>query len=135
MRYSNRINLIVNIAEEINNFSILKITLQPIVENSILHGVLGKGTENGDITISAKILNEDLFIYVTDNGIGIPEEIIDKILSGDIDSKKGSGYGLKNIDQRIKLYYGENYGLTFRSEVRKGTEVEIKIPAIIIKPN
>jgi two-component system sensor histidine kinase YesM len=131
MRYSNRICLVVNVDEKITHYSIIKITLQPIIENAILHGILGKGAENGVITISGKVENDILFVYVSDDGTGIPKELLDKIFTGDISSKKGSGYGIKNIDQRIKLYYGENYGLTFRSELGKGTEVEIKIPAIL----
>lgn len=130
MRYSNRISFKLDVDEEIFNYSILKITLQPIVENSILHGILGKGSENGEIVISSIIENDDIILYVKDDGIGISEESIKKILSGDINSKKGSGYGIKNINQRIKLYYGESYGLAFKSELGKGTTVEIRVPAI-----
>jgi two-component system sensor histidine kinase YesM len=134
MRYSNRINLEVNIHEDLYEYNIIKITLQPIIENSILHGILAKGTEVGTIIINAKLDNEDLLIQVNDNGPGISEDTINKILSGDIDSKKGSGYGLKNINQRIKLYYGEKYGLSFKSNLDEGTSVIIRIPAQIKTP-
>lgn len=131
MRYSDRINLHLDIDDALYDYSILKITLQPIVENSILHGILGKGSDEGIILISGKIEGDELILSVQDDGIGIPSNIIDKIFSGDLDSKKGSGYGLKNINQRIKLFYGEKYGLSFKSEIGKGTTVEIRIPAVI----
>lgn len=129
MRYSNRINLIILVSEELQEYCIPKITLQPIVENSILHGILGKENEAGSITIRGIMDGGDIVLSVEDTGTGIPQEIIDKIFSNNIDSKKGSGYGLKNINDRLKISYGEAYGLTFESEVGVGTTVKIRIPA------
>lgn len=130
MRYSNRISLNVDIEESIYEYSILKITLQPLVENSILHGILGKGDVCGKILISCKLQDNEILLSVQDDGIGIPENKISTILSGELGSKFGSSYGIKNIHQRIKLFYGEKYGLSFKSQYGKGTTVEIKIPAI-----
>ncbi|MBU3214579.1 sensor histidine kinase [Clostridium estertheticum] len=131
MRYSDRIKLIIDLPEELYCYSILKITLQPILENSISHGILGRGNVCGEILISGKLENNDITLYVKDDGIGIPDDKIDKILTDDISSKTGSGYGLKNIDKRLKLSYGEGYGLTFKSQYGHGTTVEIKIPATV----
>lgn len=130
MRYSNRISLKIDVDEQLYNFSILKITLQPIVENSILHGILGKGSEHGEIIISGTLKDNDILLSVTDDGVGMSKDILNKILTENVSSKNGSGYGIKNIDQRIKLCYGENYGLSFHSEYGKGTSVNIKIPAL-----
>ena len=129
MRYSGRINLTIDLPLEIYSYSILKITLQPILENSISHGILGRGNVCGVIIISGKLENNDITLSVRDDGIGIPADRIDKILTDDIISKTGSGYGLKNIDKRLKLSYGESYGLSFISQYGLGTTVEIKIPA------
>jgi len=131
MRYSDRIQLSIDLPEEIYSYSILKITLQPIIENSISHGILGRGNVNGNILITGKLENNDITLLVQDDGIGISEDKIKTILTDSLISQTGSGYGLKNINQRLKLSYGESYGLLFKSEYGTGTTVEIKIPAIL----
>lgn len=130
MRYPNRINLSIEAEEVIYEHCIPKITLQPIVENSILHGILGRENGSGNITITGKVEGDDIVLLVQDDGIGIPEDKLDTIFSENIENKKGSGYGLRNINDRIKLSYGEQYGLTYSSEFGKGTKVIIRIPAI-----
>lgn len=130
MRYSNRITLKTSIPEELYDYSILKITLQPIVENAILHGILGKGSELGEILISGKLENGDITLNIKDDGIGMSEDTLQKLFTEDINSKKGSGYGVKNISERIKLCYGEKYGISFSSKLGEGTSVTIKIPAV-----
>lgn len=130
MRYNNRISLRINIDEAINDYLIPKITLQPILENSINHGILGKGEGDGLISILGYSMNSDVILTIADNGIGIKEENLNLLPSNKLTSSKGSGYGLKNIDNRIKLLYGENYGLSFKSVYGQGTTVIIKIPKI-----
>lgn len=130
MRYNDRISLRINIDEAINDYLIPKITLQPILENSINHGILGKGEGEGLISILGYSMNSDIILTIADNGIGIKEETLNLLLSNKLTSSKGSGYGLKNIDNRIKLLYGENYGLSFKSVYGQGTTVIIKIPKI-----
>lgn len=130
MRYRNRISLEINISEEINNYLIPKITLQPIVENSISHGILAKGNVNGKITISGDILNDEIYLNVYDDGIGIEKEKLPLLLSSEEIETNGSGYGLKNINQRLTLLYGESYGLSFNSTYDYGTTVTIKLPLI-----
>ena len=130
MRYSDRITLKVNVDENINNYLIPKITLQPIVENSISHGILAKGNVSGCINISGYIDNNFIIININDDGIGINEDELPSILSPNKISSKGSGYGLRNIDQRLKLLYGDKFGLSFKSVYGFGTTVTIKIPLI-----
>ncbi|WP_163215709.1 sensor histidine kinase [Clostridium thermarum] len=130
MRYTNRINLLIAVEEVVYEYSIPKITLQPIVENSILHGILGRENENGKITITGRINGDDILILVQDDGIGIPEDKLATIFSENTENQKGSGYGIQNINERIKISYGEQYGLSYTSQYGKGTEVLIKIPAI-----
>jgi len=135
MRYSNRISLEIDINDFIRNCKIPKITLQPIVENSITHGIFAKGDVEGKILITGSIDNDAIYLKVSDDGIGIRESELPFILSAkkvksNSTSSKGSGYGIKNINERLKLYYGDDYGLSFSSIYEKGTTVTIKIPII-----
>lgn len=133
MRFSDKIKLIVDVPEEIKECIILKTILQPLVENSILHGILNKPEKEGTIIIKGEYKDESILLSIIDDGIGIPENKFDKILCGEISSKSGGGFGVKNINDRIKLYYGNQYGLTFKSSSDGPlTTVEILIP--IIKP-
>lgn len=128
MRYNNRITLKIDIDKSIEYSSIPKITLQPIVENAINHGILAKGGENGTITISGYLENDDIILKISDDGIGITDEYIELILTEGSLKSTGSGYGLKNINTRLKLTYGNNYGLAFINNDTIGTTVIIKIP-------
>ncbi|MCX7709888.1 MAG: sensor histidine kinase [Clostridia bacterium] len=128
MRFDNRIGLELDIEERLYEYRILKILLQPIVENSILHGIFEKESKSGTIRITGKLMENTIVITVADDGIGIPDENLQGILENSI-GKESHGYGIKNIHQRIKIYYGEQYGLSYRSTVGVGTEVEVRIPA------
>lgn len=130
MRYNNRISLKINVDESINNYLIPKITLQPIIENSINYGILGKGESSGIISILGYSLNSHIILTISDDGIGMTEETLNQLIENKLTSPKGSGYGLKNINKRIKLLYGDNYGLSFKSIYNYGTTVTITIPAI-----
>jgi two-component system sensor histidine kinase YesM len=133
MRYSNRLFLEINVDDSIKNCSIPKITLQPIVENSITHGIFAKGDVKGKILITGSINDDYIYLKVCDDGIGIKENDLSTILSPDKikpsnANSKGSGYGINNINERLKLYYGEDCGLSFSSIYGQGTTVTIKIP-------
>jgi two-component system sensor histidine kinase YesM len=135
MRYSNRISLEIDIDDFIRNCKIPKITLQPIAENAIIHGIFAKGDVEGKILIRGTIDENAIYIKVSDNGIGIKESELPFILStkrvkSNSTSSKGSGYGIRNINERLKLYYGDDFGLSFTSTYEKGTTVTIKIPII-----
>lgn len=128
IRYGERLDFSMEADEEILDCSILKLTLQPIVENSITHG-LENLTGPCKISVTAKRIQDLIRIEVTDNGPGISEDILTKLRNMEIESK-GFGIGLSNIDKRTKLIFGEKYGLVFESELRKGTTVGIELPVV-----
>ena len=108
--------------------------LQPIVENAIYHG-MEYMEDSGTILVTAEMKDGDLQIVVSDNGLGMTPEQAAKLLTGDpmrpdTRRKPGSGVGLKNVQSRIHLYFGEQYGLTIDSEPDEGTRVIIRLPAI-----
>lgn len=127
-RYENRILLALDIDTEVFFCSIPKIILQPLVENAIQHGILAKQTKSGKIAISGKIADARLLLKVSDDGVGMPEEVLQRIF--EIKRNDKSGYGVKNINDRLKLYYGAEYGLFYHSSPGRGTTVEIFIPNI-----
>lgn len=127
MRFRNKIKFEINVPDEFMDILVPKIILQPIVENSIIHGIMEKDEGTGIIRISGSIEGDNMILSVQDNGKGIPENIIEKINYGQIlDSK--SGYGIKNVVERIKLIYGDAYGLEYISKYNEGTTVRIKLP-------
>lgn len=128
-RFDNSIRLILNINPEMNDYGILKLLLQPIVENAILHGILEKEDQTGTITITGDIKENLLYLTVEDDGIGMTLESIEKI-AHPANTKSAHGYGIYNVIERIKLYYGEEYGLTYSSTPGEGTKVMLCIPAL-----
>ncbi|MBM6861787.1 sensor histidine kinase, partial [Clostridium saudiense] len=72
-----------------------------------------------------------LYIDIIDNGLGMTEEAVNKLLTNENNSKKGSGIGLRNVNERIKLYFGNDYGLDIYSEPDEGTTIRIRMPKII----
>jgi Predicted signal transduction protein with a C-terminal ATPase domain len=129
-RYANKIRLDVQVNEEIIDYGILKITLQPIVENAIIHGILCSEEEAGTIRITGVLDKGVIVINVSDDGDGIPPDILPKLLTNELNNKtKGSGFGLRNIHERIQLFYGVDYGLSINSQQGVGTDVAIRIPA------
>jgi two-component system sensor histidine kinase YesM len=126
MRFGERLRYQLDIDREWLGLKVPKLTLQPIVENSINYG-LEKTLTECRITVMAVSQADSLKIMVTDNGPGIPEEILEKLAQGEI-KPKGSGMGLENIDHRLKLIFGEEYGLCITSELGKGATVTIRIP-------
>lgn len=130
MRFEDKIQLLIDIPEKMYTYSIPKIILQPLVENSILHGILERDGESGIIRISGIISDGNILIRIHDDGAGMSEEMLSDIPAGVI-SSEAHGYGVRNIDERLKLYYGSEYGLTYSSRVGAGTTVEIKIKAVL----
>ncbi|MBW5447204.1 HAMP domain-containing protein [Cohnella sp. CFH 77786] len=128
-RFSDAVSLHIDVDESVGDCRIPKITLQPIVENAILHGIREKSERKGVIFIYSYPDSEDMILVIQDNGVGIPEELVEAFNRGDSPEKTDGGYGVKNINHRLKLYYGEQYGLRFESQVGVGTSVEIRIPA------
>lgn len=129
-RFSNKINLKIEVNEEILNYLIPKITLQPIVENSIIHGILQKEDKKGVIIIRGDFNNDTVLLSIEDDGIGMPDEILSDIISCSSHLASKNHFGIYSVNQRIKLLYGEEYGLMFESVQGYGTKVEIQLPKI-----
>ena len=131
MRYKNKFTYTVEAEDEVLDLASLKLVLQPLVENAIYHGMEFMDGD-GEIRIRAWRQDKDLFMSVSDNGLGMTREQV-KRLFGDTDhmpSGRGSGIGVKNVHQRIRLYFGNDYGLEIQSEPDEGTTVTAHLPAI-----
>jgi two-component system sensor histidine kinase YesM len=129
MRYRKILNFTIDIPEKLLNCRVCKVILQPIVENAIYHGLKMK-TEKGYIHITAEERDNYLVLRVQDTGIGIKEDQLNRLNQAlrDNNGEKMNIYGMKNVADRIKLFFGDQYGLTVRSNYGEGTIVEIKIP-------
>lgn len=128
LRYNNDINFSANIPEDMANMLLPAMLLQPIVENSVFHGLGEKLSEphfDARILISAEVIGDDLLIEVFDNGSGMTRQKVAAVLSGE--QKESRGIGLHNVDERIKLLYGAEYGVSIRSEPEVYTSVSIKL--------
>ena len=104
-----------------------KITLQPIIENAILHG-LDLLVEEGHIDVQVYQEGEDILFCVQDNGVGMSPEQVSAILEQDAQDR--TGIGIKNVNDRLQIYFGKGYGLRIVSELDMGTRVEIRMPKI-----
>ena len=132
MRYKDKFRFTIELPEELEDYPTIKLIVQPIVENSIYHGIKYLQDE-GLIEISVSEKDGKIQISVRDNGVGMAEETVDSLLDKDSEHKHlsdGNGIGLQNIDERIKLSYGDEYGLCIESELDVGTTVIITIPKL-----
>ncbi len=129
MRYKDKFTYSITIPPELENAPTIKLIVQPIVENSIYHGIKYL-QEEGRIEIKAEAVDDGIKIIISDNGVGMKSETAATILNPDQENtaSSGNGIGLRNIDERIKLSYGEKYGLSIWSEPDEGTTVTILIP-------
>ena len=123
-RFDGRIHLKVEIPEELMSKKMLKLTLQPIIENSVSHGISAEDEGEETITVRAREEGGDLIIEVQDDGKGMTKEQLETILKVD---ENNSHYAVFNIHDRIRLKYGEGYGLRYESAVGQGTMVTIRI--------
>ena len=131
VRYKNKFEVVFDIRPDILDDCIVKLVLQPILENAINYGVR-EMDDCGKIIIRGWKEQENIFMQVSDNGMGIPEEEIDLLLKDtNRVHKKGSGVGLVNVNNRLRLLFGEPYGLQIESELDEGTTVTVSIPAIV----
>lgn len=125
VRYSDVFDYVIKSDPSILSYTIPKLTIQPLVENSIYHGLKLKGSY-GKLLIEASAENEDIIVSIMDDGIGMDAEKLQGILAASEGPKES--FGLRSVDERIKLYFGEEYGLTLESTVGIGTSVTVKIP-------
>lgn len=132
MRFKDKFTFKINADENVLNFATIKLIIQPLIENAVYHGMEFMDGD-GEIIVNAYKKDNELYIDVIDNGMGIPPEIADKLLTHESRSKgKGSGVGLKNVQERIQLYFGKEYGLSILSEPDEGTLIRIHLPCIEI---
>ena len=117
-RFGEKINIKYDINEDLYNFKIPSLIIQPLVENSIKLGILKK-SEKGNILLQIKKIGKDIEVIIEDDGVGIKQEIIDSL-----DSKIEENIGLKNVHQRLKLLYGKGLNIT---KLNKGTRIKFKI--------
>ena len=128
-RYSSILETEIDVPEEYYPYNILKVILQPLVENAIYHGIKESG-KKGKVTISAKVQGDQLIFSVKDTGVGMTEEKLHKIqdmMKQGIDYDPDA-YGVINVQKRIQMYFGSEYGLHYESEYMKGTCVTITLP-------
>jgi two-component system sensor histidine kinase YesM len=128
-RYRNRFNYTLNYSRELDSYKLLPFIIQPIIENAVVHG-LKSVEEGGDISLKTEKESGILRIIIEDNGCGMDEEQMQHVIDSlnEVEDSFGQHIGLKNEHQRIKLYYGEYYGMTINSTFGKGTRVEITLP-------
>ncbi len=124
IRFKGSIVYRIEAEAEVRDCVILHMVLQPIVENSVLHGIREKGDQAGNLCIRAVREKNHLLFTIEDDGVGMDEETVRRLLRGD----SGAGYGLANIQQRIRLFYGSKYGIKIESRPNEGTRVEIRMP-------
>ena len=130
MRYHDSIDFISDIPDELMEYQIPKLTLQPVVENAILHGILEKESKSGTIVLTGWLEESDIVILISDDGVGISPEKLQTILSGTGQSSSGgTNIAIYNTHRRLQILYGQKYGLSYTSISGQGTEVQIRIPA------
>lgn len=130
MRFKNKFIYEIEAGEEVMDLACLKLMLQPLVENAIYHGMEFMDGD-GEIRVTVQRQGDDLWIEVCDNGLGMTEEQVESLLSEKppVPSRRGSGIGVKNVNERIRLYFGEGYGIVIVSEPDEGTAIRIHLPA------
>lgn len=131
MRFKNKFVYQIEAEPEVLSLASLKLMLQPLVENAIYHGMEFMDGD-GEIVVKAWRQEGNLRFTIADNGLGMTTEQAAGLLTGRThgSSRRGSGIGVKNVNERIRLYFGEEYGLVIWSEPDEGTKVEICLPAV-----
>lgn len=125
-RFEERLDFRLEVPASLMKRKLPKLTLQPLLENAI-HYALEPTIGTSTIAVIAKLTEEGFFISVVDDGPGVPTDLIDKLRNGEIKSK-GNGIGLLNIDERIKIAFGEQYGIRINSASRQGAFITIALP-------
>lgn len=137
-RFGYRFDTVIEIeSPEIYEYYMLKLMLQPLVENAIMHG-LEKLKENGLVRISIGATQKKLVICVEDNGVGMTEEKLNELnsqmrsglLNAPERTRHGNGIAVRNVNARIKMIFGEEYGMHYRSEPNAGTKVTVMMPLV-----
>lgn len=128
MRYKDKLNYTIDVSPDILSTTIVRLVVQPIVENAIYHGIKSKD-ENGQITIRGYSSSQDVCLEIEDDGIGMSAERLEHIFdSAYKHDRHKNGVGIANVQNRLQMQYGSNYGLFYTSTPGKGTLVLIRIP-------
>ncbi len=137
MRFNNMLDFLVDIPDQLLEYGIPKLIFQPIVENSILHGILEKEIKEGSIVLTGWAEEEDIVLLISDDGVGMDPATLETLLTERPHSsdRQGSNVAVYNTHRRLQILYGEKYGLTYQSTKGSGTEVLIRIPAILPPPS
>jgi two-component system sensor histidine kinase YesM len=128
MRYKSKLSYQINIDSTLYGYQILKLLLQPLVENALYHGLKAKDGP-GTIWVKGRLDGERALLTVEDDGVGMPFEVWSGLLVGGIDEELDHT-GVRNVHQRIQLYFGQGYGLRFQPRSGGGTCVQIELPAM-----
>lgn len=142
IRFNNKFEILYNIEEEILKYQTIKLVLQPIIENAMIHGI-GEKIGHSTIEISGRKAADIIEIEVKDTGIGINEHQLqslrdslnDEIIHAEVHGTEKKSIGIKNVHARLKLYYGEAFGISIDSEPNLGTKVRITLPAVLYSGN
>ncbi len=131
IRYNEKFDYNIHIDDDVKRCKVMKLIIQPLIENAIYHGIKLKNGQ-GTITISARSHNKNLIIEVTDTGLGMNTSVVNK-LNDTLKSrvKKNDSYGTRNVNERIKIFFGDEYGLQYYSEFDIFTTAEITLPIIM----
>lgn len=126
-RYKNQFRYVFDVEEGCLDYLCNKITLQPIIENAIYHGINGL-VDQGEIRVGVRFRGEDILFTVEDNGTGMDEEQIRAVMSKERSDR--AGIGVKNVNDRLKIYFGPRYGISIESTPDEGTRVHILMPKV-----
>jgi two-component system sensor histidine kinase YesM len=134
VRNDSGIQMLYELEEQALNYYLPKLSLQPIIENAVLHGINQKRPKKGTITITARIEQAWLMIEIEDDGVGMPQHRLDQLLSSTDDGHATASYGLYNVNERVRLYSQDpSCGLTITSVLGSGTKVRLKVKAEVIQ--
>lgn len=129
IRCRGKIEFILDIEPSINDYRMIKLLLQPLVENAILHGFDHRGGE-GTIRVEGYEDEEFMIFKIIDDGCGMFQSQIEDLYNMELET----GHGLKNVMKRVSLYYGKGGAVVIRSELGKGTEIELKLYKEVTNP-
>jgi two-component system sensor histidine kinase YesM len=131
IRFDNRFSFEVDVEEELNNYPVLKLILQPLVENVLIHAFSNRDDEEGLIKIRGTVSNGHGEFWIEDNGKGIDGRVLMELNKWKLENhhtQTSNGHGVRNVDERIRLFYGEKYGLIICSAKNEGTLIKISFP-------
>lgn len=127
MRYKDKLEFFIYVDPRVAHVPVIKLVLQPLVENAIYHGIKYKETK-GNLKIYAKPVDGRVEIVVADDGIGMDEDVMEHIFDEHRKEQKRNGVGVPNVQKRLQLQYGSEYGIRYESVKGAGTKVVITIP-------